>query len=154
VDWIGSLRVAERSAERVVLSLSRATRLAGWVVAAAGAVLVAPAYAVHPWLATVPGALALLGLTLATMDRRIVFDRAAGTVSQEQRVFGIASRVQVPMFHVRAVIVHAAARGYVAFVDRRVGEPIYLDEARRVARLMKLAEAVAEVTGVRLEYQA
>ena len=65
-------------------------------------------------------------------------------------MLGVTSRVEIPLFHLRAVVVLAQPGGprkskYVAFVDRRVGEPIYLDEASRVARLMKIAEAIAAV---------
>jgi hypothetical protein len=43
---------------------------------------------------------------------------------------------------------------FVAYLDRRVGEVVYLDESRRCAALLKLAEAIADVAEVRLEYEA
>jgi hypothetical protein len=43
---------------------------------------------------------------------------------------------------------------YVAYLDRRVGEAIYLDEARRCASLLRMAEAIADVAELRLEYEA
>jgi len=158
-DWIGSLRLAERSAHRVVLSISRATRMWGWLLFAIGVALLLPSWSISPWVAAVPGAMALFGLALATLERTLVFDQEAGVLSLDQRTLGISTRVEVPLFHLRAVVVTAHGSGskpgkYVAFVDRRVGEPIFLDEARRIARLMKMAEAIAEVAEVRLEYNA
>ena len=158
-DWIGSLRLAERSARRVVLSMSRATRAWGWALLAGGLALVPGMWSLTPWAAVVPACLAVFGLVLATLERTLVFDQEAGVLRLEQRVLGLHSRVEVPLFHLRAVVVSAHPAGhshgkYVAFVDRRVGEPIYLDEARRVARLMRMAEAIAEVAEVRLEYNA
>ncbi|HWM86844.1 MAG TPA: hypothetical protein VNO33_13420, partial [Kofleriaceae bacterium] len=47
----------------------------------------------------------------------------------------------------------ATAR-YVAYLDRRVGDAIYLDEARRCAALLRMAEAIADVAELRLEYEA
>jgi hypothetical protein len=47
----------------------------------------------------------------------------------------------------------AAAR-YIAYLDRRVGEAIFLDEARRCAALLRMAEAIADVAELRLEYNA
>ncbi len=139
--------------------MSRTTRVYGWLLFAFGALLTAPFWSLNEWLALLPASAALLGLVLATLQRRLVFDREAGTLRQEQRVLGVSSRVEIPLFHLRAVVVVAQPAGaskskYIAFVDRRVGEPIYLDEARRVARLMKIAEAIAEVAEVRLEYDA
>jgi len=151
--------MSDRSPRRVVLTMSRATRLYGWLLVAAGALLIAPVWSLNAWFALLPASVALVGLMLATLQRRLVFDQEAGTFRQEQQVLGVTSSLEVPLFHLRAVVVVAQPRGnarnrYVAFVDRRVGEPIYLDEARRVARLMKIAEAVAEVAELRLEYEA
>ena len=50
-DWIGSLRVRERSARRVVLSLSRSTRSAGLVLLVVGVFVAAQAWAISSWLA-------------------------------------------------------------------------------------------------------
>ena len=43
---------------------------------------------------------------------------------------------------------------YVAYLDRRVGEAIYLDESRKCAGLLRLAEVIADVAELRLEYDA
>lgn len=158
-DWIGSLRLAERSPHRVVLSMSRATRAWGWLLFSVGLALAPGMWSMSPWAASIAGCLAAFGLVLATLERTLVFDQEAGVLRLEQRILGLRSRVEVPLFHLRAVVVTAHPAGhhqgkYVAFVDRRVGDPIYLDEARRVARLMRMAEAIAEVAEVRLEYNA
>jgi hypothetical protein len=51
--------------------------------------------------------------------------------------------------------VSARRRGlYVAYVERRVGGTIHLDEARRPAPLLALAEAISEVAELRLVYDA
>ncbi len=154
-DWIGSLRLSERTSERVVLTLSRATRVYGWLLITAGITLLFPLWSLHPWAAVVPAAFALLGVLMVSLQRKLVFDREAGVLRLDQRTLGLTTSVEVPLFHLRAVCVVAQpANKYVAFVERRVGEPIYLDEARRIARLMKMAEAIAEVAEVRLEYDA
>lgn len=149
--------MAERSDRRVVLELSRATRACGWGLLALGAAALPAAHAIDPWWTIAPAAAVALGAVLATLQRRLVLDREAGTLVYEHRVAGLRRAERVPLFHLRAVVV-AAQPGvrsrYVAFIERRVGEPIYLDEARRVARLMRMAEAVAEVAEVRLEYDA
>jgi hypothetical protein len=157
-DWIGSLKLSERSAHRVVLSMTTTTRVYGWVLTLLGVLMTLPVWFVSPWAALLPVLAVLLGVTLVSLRRTLTFDRQAGVLSLEQRTFGIASRDEIPLFHLRAVVVMAQAGPgsgkYVAFVDRRVGGPIYLDEARRIARLMKMAEAVAEVAELRLEYNA
>jgi len=95
------------------------------------------------------------GILLATLRRTLVFDRDDGLLRSEQRVFGIRRRAAIPLFHLRAVVV-AARRGgmYVAYVERRVGGTIHLDEARRPGPLFALAEAVADVAELRLVYDA
>ncbi len=165
LDWVGSLRIDERSRERVVLSLTRSTRIAGWVLMALGAWLTLMVWNISAWLATVPLALAGLGMLLASLRRQLTFDREGGVLRIEQSAFGVASRAVVPLFHLRAVVVIAREPGlpgwrrvgprrYVAYVERRVGEAIYLDEAARCARLLRMAEAISDVAELRLEYDA
>jgi hypothetical protein len=127
----------------------------------------AKTWSISPWLALLPGLVAGLGVLLATLKRRVVVDRAAGTIVVEQRAFGIGTQTRVPLFHIRAVVIVARAERFgdvfnmlpgssrfVAYLDRRVGEVVYLDESRRCAALLKLAEAIADVAEVRLEYEA
>ena len=167
LDWIGSLRIRERSPLRVVLAVSPATRLVGLVLLVAGAWAAYRGWAVSPWLAVAPGLLALLGLVLVSLHRRLVFDREAGVLRVDQRVLGWGSRAVVPLFHLRAVVVRARAveslpllsrvaapSRYAAVIERRVGEDIFLDESRRCAYLLRIAEAVAEIAEIRLEYDA
>jgi hypothetical protein len=47
-----------------------------------------------------------------------------------------------------------ASGGFVAYLDRRVGDAIFLDESRRSAGLFRMAEAIADVAELRLEYEA
>lgn len=166
-DWIGALKLRERSQMRVTLSLSRATQVAGAVVCAFGVFAALQLRLVSPWLGGLGAATALGGLVLATMTRRMVFDREAGVLRIEQRTVGIPRKSVVPLFHLRAVVVKRqsevstapwkmsnAPTRYIAFIERRVGGLIYLDESARCAKLLKMAEAIAEVAELRLEYDA
>jgi hypothetical protein len=161
VDWIGSLRLEQRGQARLVLSLSRGTHLLGAGMIAVGALAAARLWSTSALAVVVAAVLAAAGAVLASLERRLTFDRDAGVLELEQRTFGIGNRTTVPLFHLRAVVVvarqtpgRAAVAKYVAYLERRVGRPIYLDEARTCARLMKLAEAIAEVAELRLEYEA
>ncbi len=149
------------------LSLSRSTRVVGLLLFGAALYTARWLWPVSPWLALAPGVLALLGAALASLERNIVFDRTAGVMEVQQRLFGLGSRTVVPLFHIRAVVIQARSGGrgagalpmspgvrYIAHVERRVGGPIFLDESRRCARLLRMAESISEVAEVRLEYDA
>lgn len=152
LDWLGSVAVRKRSATRVELELTRATAWTGWGLAGAGTWLVTLAAL---WSYVLGAAAIGAGVLLGTLQRRLVFDREDGLLRIEQRVFGIRKRAAVPLFHLRSVVV-AARRGgiYVAYVERRVGGTIHLDEARRPAQLYALAKAIAEVAELRLVFDA
>jgi hypothetical protein len=152
LDWLGSVQIRKRSPSRVELDLTRATAWTGWVIAAGGARL----FLVHAsWAKIAAVIIALAGVLLATLRRRLIFDREDGLLHSEQRVFGVRRRAAIPLFHLRAVVVSARRRGlYVAYVERRMGGTIHLDEARRPAPLLALAEAIAEVADLRLVYDA
>lgn len=152
LDWLGSVQVKERSATRVELGLTRGTAWTGWGMAAGGGWLVSLGAA---WSMLLGFLLLGLGILLGTLQRRLVFDREDGLLRSEQRILGIQRRAAIPLFHLRSVVV-AARRGgiYIAYVERRIGRPIHLDEARRPAPLLALAEAIAEVAELRLVYDA
>lgn len=152
LDWLGSVQIRKRTASRVELDLTRATSWTGWGVVGAGARL---AFFATVWAAIGGGLLVASGLLLATLRRRLVFDRDDGLLRIEQRFLGLKRRTAVPLFHLRAVVV-AARRGgmYVAYVERRIGGMIHLDEARKPGPLLELAEAVADVAELRLVYDA
>ena len=152
LDWLGSVQIRKRTPSRVELDLTRATAWTGWGIAGAGL-----------WLATigaiwgtVGGAMLIgLGVLLGTLRRRLVFDREDGLLRSEQRILGIRRRAAIPLFHLRAVVVSARRGGmYTAYVERRIGGMIHLDEARRPGPLLVLAEAVADVAELRLVYDA
>ena len=108
----------------------------------------------HAWIG-IAGALVLgLGVLLATLRRKLVFDRDEGLLRSEQRIFGVRRRTAIPLFHLRAVVVAARRGMYVAYVERRLGGTIHLDEARRSAPLLALAEAISEVAELRLVFDA
>lgn len=151
LDWLGSVQIRKRSSSRVELDLTRATTWTGWVLCVLGAYLCRLG---HWW--TIGGVVVFgLGVLLATLRRTLVFDRDEGLLRSEQRIFGVRRRAAIPLFHLRAVVV-AARRGgiYVAYVERRVGGTIHLDEARRSAPLLALAEAISEVAELRLVFDA
>jgi hypothetical protein len=168
IDWIGSLRIREHSSGRVVLGLSRSTAVAGLVIAIAGALIALRLWPISMWLAAIPLIIAGLGVLLATLQRDVVIDRAAGVLRVDQRAFGLGNHSVVPLFHLRAVVVMArgddsedaparllpTSSRYVAYLDRRVGDAIYLDESRKCAGLLRLAEVIADVAELRLEYEA
>jgi hypothetical protein len=160
LDWIGSLRIRRRGKTRVELCLTRATAVAGWVLTAVGTGAGIAASTVSLWLAAVPALIAGAGLLLASLDRTLIFDRDDGLLRIEQTILGITTRAAIPIFHLRAVVLAARVsheRGtlgprFVAYIDRRVGLPIHLDESRRAAQLKPMVEAIAEVTELRLVY--
>ena len=160
LDWIGSLQIRRRSKHRVELCLTRSTALAGWVLFGIGAAGAAGLWRLSPFLAAVPGLVGLLGLLLGSLRRSLIFDRDEGLLRIEQRILGITTRAAIPLFHLRAVVLAARAAPdratlgprFVAYVDRRVGGAIHLDESRRAAQLKPLVEAIAEVTELRLVY--
>jgi len=160
LDWVGSLRVREQATHRLVLGLSPMSRWFGLLVAILGGYGALVLWSLAPVAATIPAFVGAMGLVVATLDRRLVFDRSAGTVELTQGVLGLTTRTVVPLFHLRAVVVMAkpgstpGTSRYVAYLDRRVGDSIFLEEARRCARLLKMAEAIADLAELRLEYDA
>ena len=152
LDWLGSVRIRKRTPSRVELDLTRATAWTGWLITAVGLRLVF----VNAIWATIAGMMVVgAGVLLATLRRTLVFDRDDGLLRSEQRILGIRRRAAIPLFHLKAVVV-SARRGkmYVAYVERRIGGTIHLDEARRAGPLLALAEAVADVAELRLVYDA
>jgi len=166
-DWLGSLELKEQAQTRAVFGLSKGTRTAGAVLFAVGFYFAARAFPVTPWLALVPALLSLLGLVLVTLRRRVVVDKEAGIMTVFQSAFGIGNEIKFPLFHLRAVVIVARPKRasdalaflpgsarFVAYFDRRVGEVVFLDESARCANLLRMAELIADVAGVRLEYEA
>src|SRR5687767_12132781 len=107
LDWVGSLRIREKSEQRVSLTLTRSTRAAGWVIAGLGTWLTLAAWSLSAWLALLPVALTAFGLLLASLRRELTFDRDAGVLRVDQSALGLSSRTVVPLFHLRAVVILA-----------------------------------------------
>ena len=167
LDRIGSLEIAARQGQRVQLSLSRSTQFVGWVVLVIGLYLAYSVGRTNLVFCVGPLAFAMVGAVLLSWRREFDFDRCAGVLRYQQRVFGIGQLTVIPLFHLRAIVVsvrtkskpgkflrNVAVGDYVAYIERRVGDPIYLDESRRCAHLLRMAEIVAEVADLRLEYDA
>ena len=151
LDWLGSVQIRKRTASRVELDLTRATAWTGWAMTAGGVWLLF----LGVLYATIGGVLVIaLGGLLGTLRRHLVFDREDGLLHIEQRVLGIRKRAAIPLFHLRAVVVSARRGFYVAYVERRMGGTIHLDEARRPGPLLALAEAISDVAELRLVYDA
>lgn len=152
LDWLGSVQIRKRSASRVELNLTRATGWTGWGVAGIGARI---AWIGPMWALIAGGVMVASGALLGTLRRKLIFDREDGLLRVEQTILGIRRRAAIPLFHLRAVVVSARRGGmYVAYVERRIGGTIHLDEARKPGPLLALAEAVADVAELRLVYDA
>jgi hypothetical protein len=151
LDWLGSVQIRKRTESRVELDLTRATAWTGWGIAAGGVWLLR----LGPLWAVLLGIVAVTsGVLLGTLQRTLVFDREDGLLRSEQRILGIKRRLAIPLFHLRAVVVAARHGMYIAYVERRVGDTIHLDEARKPGPLVALAKAISDVTELRFEYDA
>lgn len=152
LDWLGSVQIRKRTGTRIDLELTRATAWTGWALAIAGAWIATLA---PLWSTVLGGFVVAMGTLLGTLRRSLIFDREDGLLRSEQRILGIRRRAAIPLFHLRAVVV-AYRRGglYVAYIERRVGGTIHLDEARKPGPLLKVAEAISEVAELRLVYDA
>jgi hypothetical protein len=152
LDWLGSVQIRKRTRSRLELDLTRATAWTGWGLIAAAIYLFTLGVL---WMMAFAVAILAAGILLATLRRKLVFDREDGLLRSEQRIFGIRRRAAIPLFHLRAVVVSARRAGiYVAYVERRIGGTIHLDEARRAGPLLLLAEAIGEVAELRVVYDA
>ena len=153
---LGSLRIRRRSARRIELAVSRATHATGWVATVSGAIGGAWLAGTSLVAAVAAGLVALAGLVIATMQHDLCFDRDDGVLRIDQRLAGVPRHAVVPLFHLKAIVVKARARGrgFEALIERRVGEPILLDTDDHPGALYKLAQAVSDVAGLRLVYDA
>ena len=154
LDWLGSVQIRKRTSTRVELDLTRATAWTGWGLAAGGVWLVdaRPRCGRRSSACIVLVASAVCSGRCAASSCSIARTACCASSSASS---AIRRRAAIPLFHLRAVVV-AARRGgiYVAYVERRIGGTIHLDEARRPAPLLALAEAIAEVAELRLVYDA
>ena len=144
--------VRRRDAVRVELGLSRWTWITGAGVLALGGALAALQSSIA--IAVLAGLAIALGLLLLAMRRTIIVDVQAGVVTVTQGFGVLATRRQVPLFHVREIAIDRMQRGYVASLQTRRGEPIRIDEAAHPRRLLDLAEALADLTAWRTIFRA
>jgi hypothetical protein len=150
LDWLASVAVVRKSERRIELAVTAATRWAGWALTTAATALAAWGWMIAPLLAAFPAVIALVGFLLATTRRRLVFDLDDGLLRVEQRVLGMRSRLAVPLFHLRAVVVAAEEHHFVAYLERRLGGRIRIDDSRHLAPLVALARQICEVAQLRL----
>ncbi|MEZ4404345.1 MAG: hypothetical protein R3B06_30270 [Kofleriaceae bacterium] len=151
---LGTMKVRARSQSRIELGMGRAPAVVGWPLIVGGlwlAVVVAP---IAAWLAVAALAVAALGWTMVTARHHLVFDTDDGVLRIDRGVLGLGARAVVPLFHLRAVAVRCRGAGFVATIERRNGEPIVIDTCDRAGPLYELARAVADVTDLRLVYDA
>jgi hypothetical protein len=155
-DRVGSLRIRRRGPRHVELALTRTTAVAGWALAIVGGAAALTLWPLSLIVAAGPAFVALIGVALITLRREIIIDRDDGLLRMEERMLGLGSRAAVPLFHLRAVVIagRASTGGarFVATLERRLGGPIHLDEARRCAALLPIGKAIAEVAELRLVY--
>lgn len=150
LDWLGALSVSSQNERRIELALTPATRWTGWALLLAGAVLLPLAWSWSHLLALAPAAVGGFGALLASVRRRLIFDADDGLLRLEHRVLGIRSRWAVPLFHLRRIVIAAERGHHVAYIERRTGGRIRLDESRQYARVLAVAKAVCAVTELRL----
>ena len=150
LDWLGSVAVSSHGARRVELALTRSTSWVGWVLVAVAGLLLPFAFNLSHFLALGPVLLGVLGLSVATMRRRLIFDSDDGLLRVEHGVWGIRSRLAVPLFHLRRVVITQERGQFVAYVERRTGGRIRIDESRRQERLLAMVRAICDATGLRL----
>lgn len=153
---LGAMKIRTRQRARIELAIGRATAAAGWTIAlasAAAAVVLAP---VSTWLAGLAFVAAAMGVLVATAQHRMAFDTDDGVLRIERRIAGLGSRAVIPLFHLRALVVRSRGegRGFIAVVERRVGDPIVIDTRDRPGPLYDLVRAIADVTELRLVYDA
>ena len=151
---LGALRVTQRDEGRLELSSGRLAFWFGWTLCAVALAAAWWVFAVSTWLAGGCGTLALFAALFATAERRLVFDRAAGVVIVSQRIVGISTKSVVPLFHLRAVVVKASGNGFVAYLDRRLGENIELERDTTSPKLVAMAQTIARSIGIRYVFKA
>lgn len=153
---LGAMRIRSQDAARIELGIGRSTALAGWIGAALASAAAIALASSSPWLLGLALAVALIGVVVATAVHRLVFDREGGVLRIERNIAGLSSKSVVPLFHLRALVVRSrgVGRGFVALIERRVGEPIVIDTRDRPGPLYDLVRAIADVTELRLVYDA
>lgn len=88
---LGALRVTQRDEARLELSSGRLAAWFGWTLCVAALGAAWWVFAISTLLAAGCGVFAAVAAMIATAERRLVFDRAAGVVMVSQRIFGIST---------------------------------------------------------------
>jgi len=153
---LGAMEIRSRSAAQIEIGIGRSTALAGWLCALVGTLAAIALAESSPWLIGAAIAIGLGGIIVATAVHQLIFDRDAGVLRIERSIAGLRSRTVVPLFHLRALVVRSrgVGSGYRAVIERRIGEPILIDTRDRPGPLYDLVRAIADVTELRLVYDA
>ena len=156
---IAGLSIRAHSREHIELSLSRLTRVAGLVALGLSLLLVSIALPRGGYWWALPAVVAAMGAALWSAQRSVVVDRRAGVVVSEQRIFGLGGQSRIPLFHLRAIVVKvvptaSGGERFVLLLDRRVGEPVMLDDSTAGDDLVNMGKKLAEVADVRFVFDA
>jgi hypothetical protein len=150
LEWLAAVAIVRRTERRVELAVTSATTWAGWTVAAAASLAAWLSWSWSGPVAIMAAVIGALGGMFATARRRLVFDRDDGLLRVEQRILGVRSRLAIPLFHLRAVVICYEHGHYVSYVERRAGGRIRIDDARHLPSILAVARAICDVTQLRL----
>lgn len=150
------MRVRSRSATRLVLSMGRLTTTLGWIGLASSLIAAFALAPISRWLAGAACVVAAAAWLVASARHRLEFDRDDGVLRIDRRIGGLGTHAVIPLFHLRAVVVRSRGegRGFVAVLERRAGGTIVIDTSDRAAPLYRLVRSIADVTDLRLVYDA
>ena len=160
-EWLGKLVVRVKKKRLVVVGVDPKTHWAGALLCLLSLPVALLCWGAWPPLVIFPSVFFFVGALALSFRRTLVFNQDDGVLRIEERILGLGTNIHVPLFHLRAVVVHPSSESpsfrpsyeYLARIDRRVGEPIHLETSKRSAPLLKLAEAISDIAEIRLEYE-
>ncbi len=159
-DVIGSMRVVHAGEGTVVVGLKPTTRWAGRVALVLSLFVFWSLLGGPAWLLVFPMILVTLSTLVMTLERTIHFSKADGVAKVKEGFWGRSKEKTIPLFHVRAVMIKAKGKdaklssNFVCYLSLRAGGYVFIDESKRSAPLIKIADAICEQSGLRLEFDA
>lgn len=149
MNW-GDLRIVHTSRESLVLARGAMAALVSWGTVMACLVATAISWRVASKIGLAMSIVTVLAALVARIERRFIFDKAAGILTIEEQLPWTAKRTVIPLFHLRGVVVTRTPRAtYIAMLQRRNGAHIFLDTAPQSHRLVRLAQHIADFTDLR-----